>query len=101
MSARMMSTWRTLKPRRVWTNSGRKTRAEPVVFLTLSTSGRGIGIMATDQDEDYSMEELTLSQAAKEFKINRGTLNNWLHQGKIPARKEFGELGIQYYLVKR
>lgn len=55
-----------------------------------------------EQDEDDPMEEeLTLSQIHQEFHINRGTLNNWLHQKKIPARKELSELGIEYYLVKR
>lgn len=58
--------------------------------------------MADEQEpEDNSMEELTVSEAAKEFRIKRGTLNNWIWQGKIPARKAFGELGIEYYLVKR
>jgi hypothetical protein len=54
--------------------------------------------MATNEDD---MEELTLSQIAKEFHINRGTLNNWVYRGRIPARKEFSDLGIQYYLIRR
>lgn len=47
------------------------------------------------------MEELTVSQISREYKINHSTINKWLRAKKIPARKKFGELGIEYYLVRR
>lgn len=46
-------------------------------------------------------EELTISQIAREFKVARYTVNRWVWSGKLPARKEFGELGIEYWVVKR
>lgn len=55
----------------------------------------------TTNEDDPQMEEITLSQAASEFHIKRGTLNNWVWRGLIPSRKEFGELGIEYYMVRR
>jgi hypothetical protein len=50
---------------------------------------------------EADMEELTLSQVAAEFHINRNSLNVWVWSGKIPARKDITELGVPYYLVKR
>lgn len=57
--------------------------------------------MPEDQEVDPDLEELTISQAAREFKINRKSLNVWVHSKKIPARKETSELGMEYWLVKR
>ncbi len=44
---------------------------------------------------------LTLTQASQEFHIKRNTLSNYVWRGRLPARKEFTELGQPYYLVKR
>lgn len=46
-------------------------------------------------------DELTLSQASREFCINRSTLTVWVWAGKIPSRREVGELGIEYYVLHR
>ena len=51
--------------------------------------------------EDTDMEELTLSEVALEFHINRGTINNWVNDGKLPVSKHYTELGQMYYKVKR
>lgn len=53
------------------------------------------------KEGDPDMEELTLSEVAKEFRIKRSTINNYVWRGRLPARKEFTELGVPYYLVKR
>lgn len=57
--------------------------------------------MTTDNEKEYDMEEITLSQAAEEFHIKRKTLNIWVWSGKIPARKDITELGVPYYMVQR
>lgn len=51
--------------------------------------------------EDSEMEELTISQASKEFHIKPKTLGVWLSSGKIPSRLEHSELGVPYRLVRR
>jgi hypothetical protein len=51
--------------------------------------------------DDPMEEELTLSQVAKEFRLNRSTLNVWVWAGKIPSRLDHTELGVPYYWVKR
>lgn len=54
----------------------------------------------TEKDSD-DMEELTVSQASKEFHINRKTINHYILAGKLPAHKEFSELGTPYWLFTR
>lgn len=53
------------------------------------------------QEQDPNMEELTISQASQEFRINRGTITNWLYLGKIPSRMKYDELGVPYRVVAR
>lgn len=50
---------------------------------------------------DPAMEELTLSQISKEFRINRGTLNNWVNDGILTGHKEYTEVGTSFWLIKR
>lgn len=57
--------------------------------------------MTTDENKEFDMEEITLSQAAEEFHIKRKTLNSWVWSGKIPSRKDVTELGVPYYMVQR
>lgn len=55
----------------------------------------------SEEKDNRDMEELTISQAAREFRINRGTLNNWVYLKKLPARREVDQLGTEYYLIQR
>lgn len=55
----------------------------------------------TTSEDDPEMEELTLSQIAEEFHLNRNSLNVWVSSGKIPSRLEHTELGVPYRLVRR
>jgi predicted site-specific integrase-resolvase len=57
--------------------------------------------MPKESEDDPAMEELTLSQIAQEFRINRGTLNNWMNDGILKGRKEFTEVGTSFWLVRR
>lgn len=57
--------------------------------------------MPEPNEDDPEMEELTISQASKEFGIKRHTLNNWIGAGKIPSRMEHSDLGVPYRLVRR
>lgn len=57
--------------------------------------------MSQESENDPAMEELTLSQISKEFKINRGTLNNWMNDGIMTGRKEITEIGTYFWLVRR
>lgn len=55
----------------------------------------------TTSEDDPEMEELTLSQIAKEFHLNRSSLNVWVSSGKLPSRLDYTELGVPYRLVRR
>lgn len=57
--------------------------------------------MSEELENDPAMEELTLSQIAQEFRIKRGTLNNWVRDGVLQGRKEFTEVGTTFWLIKR
>ena len=57
--------------------------------------------MANEQEEDYSMELLTLNQISKEFRVARSTLNWWVRQKLLPAQRELSELGVEYWRVRR
>ncbi len=46
-------------------------------------------------------EEMTISQAAKEFHIARYTINRWVWMGRLTSRKEYTELGTMYYVISR
>lgn len=53
-------------------------------------------------EDDAAMEELTLSEVSQEFKINRGTLGNWVNLGKLTVSStHYSELGVKYYKVRR
>jgi predicted site-specific integrase-resolvase len=53
-------------------------------------------------EDDPDMEELTLSEVAQEFRINRGTIGNWVNKGKLSiSSTHFSELGVKYYKVRR
>jgi predicted site-specific integrase-resolvase len=55
-----------------------------------------------EQENDPMNEELTLSEVSQEFKINRGTLGNWVNLGKLkPSSTNYSELGVKYYKVRR
>ena len=54
-----------------------------------------------NQEQDPAMEELTMSQASKEFKISRASLNYWTRTGQIKGRRELSDLGVEYWLVTR
>lgn len=52
--------------------------------------------------EDYNVdEELTASQIEEEYGVKHNTVNKWIRAKRIPARKEFNELGMEYYKVRR
>jgi len=51
--------------------------------------------------DDPMDEELTISQAAKEFRLSRASLNYWTRTGKIVGRWELSDLGVWYWKVKR
>lgn len=57
--------------------------------------------MSEESENDPAMEELTLSQISQEFRINRGTLNNWVNDGILKGRKEHTELGTPFWLIRR
>lgn len=57
--------------------------------------------MSKQLENDVSMEELTLSQISQEFRINRGTLNNWVRDGILKGRKQYTEIGTEFWLIKR
>jgi len=59
--------------------------------------------MDKEQEQESDMEELTLSEAAAEFRINRGTLNNWVYgsKPKLTGIPHYTELGQLYYTVRR
>ncbi len=54
------------------------------------------------QETDPDMDELTLSEVSDEFRINRGTVGNWVNRGELPSSSEhYSELGVKYYKVRR
>lgn len=53
-------------------------------------------------EDDPDMEELTLSEVAQEFRINRGTIGNWVNRGDLEISSiHYSELGVKYYKVRR
>ncbi len=53
------------------------------------------------KENDPMEEYIMLSQAAKEYKLNLGTLRNWVNDKKLPTKKELSDLGIYYHVVRR
>lgn len=51
--------------------------------------------------EDTSMEEMTLAYASIEFGINRGTLANWVSDGRLPSELRRTELNQPYRVIRR
>lgn len=51
--------------------------------------------------DDPMDEFIMISQAAREFKISRASLNYWTRTGQIQARKELSDMGFEYWLVRR